>query len=82
MNKHLYVVYPNDDTSVCNENDLTHWNLIDQGYEVINKEIGYIALYRLQNSYRNSVPALNLLPEQRSGLLSQQFTTVDNLCLN
>ena len=55
MNKHLYVVYPNDDTTTCNENDLTHWNLIDQGYEVINKEIGYTSTryeYMKQLSYR------------------------------
>lgn len=56
MNKHLYVVYPNDDTRTCNENDLTHWNLIDQGYEVIAKEIGYTSTryeYMKQLSYQN-----------------------------
>ena len=55
MNKHLYVLYPNDDTSTCNENDLTHLNLIDQGYEVIAKEIGYTSTryeYMKQLSYR------------------------------
>ena len=40
MNQHLYVVYENDDTTTCNENDLTHWNLIDQGYRVLHKEVG------------------------------------------
>ena len=40
MNKHLYVVYENDDTKTCNENDLAHWSLLNQGYRVIHKEVG------------------------------------------
>ena len=42
MNKHLYVVYPNDDTRTFedNENDFTHLHLIDQGYRVLHKEVG------------------------------------------
>ncbi len=55
MNKHLYVVYENDDTRTCNENDLTHWNLIDQGYRVIHKEVGLTSTryeYQKQLSYK------------------------------
>ena len=57
MHKHLYVTYPNDDTRTFedNENDFTHLHLIDQGYRVIAKEIGYTSTryeYMKQLSYK------------------------------
>ena len=41
MNKHLYVVYKDDNTDASHTNDLTHANLINQGYKVIHSEVGY-----------------------------------------
>ena len=41
MKKHLYVIYNDDHTDVSHTNDLTHANLIHNGYKVIHSEAGY-----------------------------------------
>ena len=41
MKKHLYVIYKDDHTDVSHINDLTHANLINNGYKVIHSEAGY-----------------------------------------
>ena len=55
MHKHLYVVYEDTTTDSINQNDLTHMNLIDQGYQVIHKDVGYSTTryeYMKQLSYQ------------------------------
>ena len=55
MHKHLYVVYEDTSTDLINQNDLTHMNLIEQGYQVISKDVGYTSTryeYMKQLSYK------------------------------
>ena len=41
MKKNLFVIYKDDHTDVSHINDLTHANLISNGYKVIHSEAGY-----------------------------------------
>ena len=55
MHKHLYVVYEDTTTDLINQNDITHMDLINQGYSVIHKDVGYTSTryeYMKQLSYR------------------------------
>ena len=55
MHKHLYVIYKDTSTDLINQNDLTHAQLISQGYQVIHKDVGYTSTryeYMKQLSYK------------------------------
>ena len=41
MHQNIYVIYKDDHTDVSHINDLTHANLINNGYKVIHSEAGY-----------------------------------------
>ena len=41
MHKHLYVVYEDTSTDKINQNDIMHNNLLNAGYRVIAKDVGY-----------------------------------------
>ena len=55
MHKHLYVVYEDTTIDSINQNDITHMDLINQGYSVIHKDVGYTSTryeYMKQLSYK------------------------------
>ena len=41
MNNHIYMVYDDSSPEAPREADLTHRQLLSQGYKVIHKEAGY-----------------------------------------
>ena len=41
MNNHIYMVYVDDSPEATRAADETHKCLLEQGYRVINKDVGY-----------------------------------------
>ena len=44
MKKNIFVIYKDDHTDTSHINDLTHANLIHNGYKVIHSEAGYTSI--------------------------------------
>ena len=41
MNNHIYMVYDDSSPEATREADLTHKQLLSQGFRVIHKDVGY-----------------------------------------
>ena len=41
MNNHIYMVYDDSSPESTRDADITHKSLLDKGYRVINKDVGY-----------------------------------------